>query len=165
MRLQLLATLAAAVVLTGCESSNTHENKSGMSDWPAASESSSMTGTATPGSAEDFKATVQDRVYFNLNKHSLAPDAKAVAAGQAEWLKKWPSVNAVVEGHCDQRGTTEYNLALGEKRAHALRKELVANGVDMKRLDTVSYGKEHPDDADNTETAWAKNRRAVVVVR
>ncbi len=160
MRLQLLATLAAAVALTACESTNS-DQKSGMYDWPASS-----TEGAIPGSAEDFKKNAQDRVFFDLNKHHLSAEAKTVAAAQAEWLKKWPSINAVVEGHCDERGTTEYNMALGDRRATHMKKALVAHGIDAKRLDVVSYGKEHPEvTTGHDEAAWAKNRRAVTVVR
>jgi peptidoglycan-associated lipoprotein len=159
MRLQLLTTLAAAVALTACES--TTEQKSGMYDWPS---SASVEGPV-PGSVEHFKQTVQDRVHFDFNKSNIRAEDKAVAEKQAGYLKEYPSVAAVIEGHCDVRGTTEYNMALGERRGNALKKELVKNGIDAKRLEVVSYGKEHPEATGNTEADHAKNRRAVVVIR
>jgi peptidoglycan-associated lipoprotein len=161
MRLQLFTTLAAAVALAACEST-TCEQKSGMYEWPATSTSSEG---PIPGSADDFKKSGHDRVYFDFDKYNLRPDAQATVAAQAEWLKKWPSVNVIVEGHCDERGTTEYNMALGERRAHSVKKGLISHGIDAKRIDTVSYGKERPEVMGHDESAWAKNRRAVTVVR
>ena len=108
---------------------------------------------------------VPDRVYFALNKYNLTPASVEVLNLQAEWLNADPNVNVIVEGHCDERGTREYNLALGEKRAMAVKNYLVNKGVAPTRIKTISYGKERPAVLGNNETAWAQNRRAITVVK
>jgi peptidoglycan-associated lipoprotein len=103
-------------------------------------------------------------VYFDFNLASLSEAALATLAKHAQWLKQNSNTKATIEGHCDQRGTTEYNLALGDQRARAVYDELIAKGVDASRLNAISLGKERPLDAGNSEAAWAKNRRAHFVV-
>ena len=162
MRKNFLAVAAVAALLTACDDV-CDENKmvsGGFDNFPAAS-----TEGPTPGSVADFQKNVQDTVHFGFDRHDLTAEAKGALDHQAEWLKKWPNVNLLVEGYCDVRGTTEYNLALGEKRAHAVKHYLESHGVMADRLQTVSYGKERPMDAGNTEEAHAKNRRAVSVIR
>jgi peptidoglycan-associated lipoprotein len=123
-----------------------------------------MTTTAvTPGSAGDFVQNVGDRVFFGYDSYELAPDAQGTLERQATWLKNYPAVTIVVEGHCDERGTREYNLALGERRAAAVANYLVALGVDPNRIQTISYGKERPAVDGHDETAWSQNRRGVTV--
>jgi len=117
-----------------------------------------------PGSAEDFQVNVGDRVFFNYDKSDLSAEAKATLQKQAAWLKQYPKVTVSVEGHADERGTREYNLGLGERRATATKDFLVASGVDAGRLTTVSYGKERPTCTASSEDCWAKNRRGVSVV-
>ena len=118
-----------------------------------------------PGSAADFVAQMmgKDTIHFALDKYTVAPEDMASLQAQAQWLLKYPSKKATIEGHCDERGTREYNLALGERRATAAKNYLVSLGVDASRLTTISYGKERPVDPASTEEAWAKNRRAVTV--
>ncbi len=117
-----------------------------------------------PGSQEDLAVNVGDRVLFGFDKYDLTPEARAILQKQAVWLRRYPSVTVTIEGHTDERGTREYNLALGERRANAVRDYLVALGVEASRLKTISYGKERPVALGSNEEAWAKNRRAVTVV-
>ena len=119
------------------------------------------TTTDTPGSVADFKQNVGDRVFFDFDSSSLREDGRQTLNRQAEWLKKYTNYPVTVAGHCDERGTREYNLALGERRANAARQYLVAQGVPAQRVRTTSYGKENPDPPGADEQAWAQNRRAV----
>jgi peptidoglycan-associated lipoprotein len=113
------------------------------------------------GSAEDFVVNVGDRVYFDLDKSNIRSDQRATLENQAAWLKSYPQVRMTIEGHCDERGTREYNLALGERRANSVKDFLVALGINPDRLQTVSYGKERPVALGHDEAAWAQNRRGV----
>lgn len=124
--------------------------------------SGSMAGA--PGSLEDFVANAGDRVFFGLDSSSLNGEARAVLERQAFWLNQYTSVGIVVEGHCDERGTREYNLALGERRATAAKDYLVALGVDPSRITTISYGKERPAVLGSDESSWGQNRRSVTVL-
>jgi len=120
--------------------------------------------TATPGTAEDFEANVPNTVYFDFDKSSVSDTAKKRLEAQASWLKTYSATKATVEGHCDVRGTAEYNMALGEARANSVSKVLHTQGVDKERVSVVSYGKERPVDSGVTEMSHAKNRRAVTVI-
>lgn len=123
------------------------------------------TGAPTPGSQADFAARMmgQDTIYFDTDRYNIdSPDATALSA-QAQWLMQYPGKRATLEGHCDERGTREYNLALGERRANAAKNYLATLGVDPSRLNTVSYGKERPAALGSDEESWAKNRRAVTI--
>ena len=120
-------------------------------------------GAARPGTQEDLVVNVGDRVFFGFDKSDLTAEARATLDRQAAWLKKYANVRVTVEGHCDERGTREYNLALGERRATAAKNYLVAAGIPADRVKTVSYGKERPAVLGSNETAWAQNRRAVTV--
>lgn len=121
-------------------------------------------GELTPGSQEELVATVGDRVFFDFNSYALSDNAQKTLTRQAEWLKTNASVNVIVEGHCDERGTREYNLALGERRAKAVKDFLASAGVPSGRISIISYGKEHPEYLESNEEAWSKNRRGVTVV-
>lgn len=121
-------------------------------------------GTQTPGSDSQFINEVGDRVFFALDSSSLSGEAQATLERQANWLKQYGNVNAVVEGHCDERGTREYNLALGERRATAVKNYLVNLGVPANRLSTISYGKERPAVLGSGESSWGQNRRGVTVL-
>jgi len=116
--------------------------------------------TVAPGSERDFVVNVGDRVYFDFDKYDIRTDAQPLLDAQAAWLKKYPAVQVRIEGNCDERGTREYNLALGARRANAVREFLVAHGVSGDRITTVSYGKEKPVDAGTGEEADAHNRNA-----
>lgn len=116
------------------------------------------------GTVETIKEVeVQDRVFFDYNSSSVSEAAKTVLNTQAEWLKSAPAVKITIEGHCDERGTREYNIALGEKRALSTKNYLVSNGVEAARIQIISYGKERPAYFGSGEDVYAKNRRAVVV--
>ena len=118
-----------------------------------------------PGSQADFLASMMGRdvIYFDTDKFNIDSADQTALASQAQWLMKYPSKKATIEGHCDERGTREYNLALGERRANAAKNYLVGLGIDASRLSTVSYGKERPVALGSDEASWAKNRRAVTV--
>jgi len=116
--------------------------------------------TVLPGSERDFVVNVGDRVYFDFDKYDIRTDAQPLLEAQAAWLKRYPVVAVRIEGNCDERGTREYNLALGARRANAVRDFLVARGVAADRISTVSYGKEKPIDAGTGEEADAHNRNA-----
>ena len=117
-----------------------------------------------PGSQEDFVATVSsDRIFFDTDSSDVDSTDQATLQSQAAWLGKYPDKRITIEGHCDERGTREYNLALGERRANATKNALAALGVATARITTVSYGKERPDATGSDEEAYAKNRRAVTV--
>ena len=119
-----------------------------------------VTQNALPGSERDFTINVGDRVYFDYDKYAVRSDAGPLLDAQSSWLKRYPAVQVRIEGNCDERGTQEYNLALGARRANAVREYLVAHGVDASRITTVSYGKEKPIDAGSGESADQHNRNA-----
>jgi peptidoglycan-associated lipoprotein len=119
-----------------------------------------VTSAPLPGSSRDFVVNVGDRVYFDLDQYSVRADAEALLAAQAAWLAQYPGVQIRIEGNCDERGTEEYNLALGARRANSVKAFLVTHGVSTSRISTVSYGKEHPIDPGAGDTAWQKNRNA-----
>jgi peptidoglycan-associated lipoprotein len=113
-----------------------------------------------PGTVQDFIVNIGDRIYFDYDRYELRADARPVLDAQARWLQRYPQVLVRIEGNCDERGTREYNFALGARRASAVRDFLVARGVSMDRITTVSYGKEKPMDPGEGEAAWAHNRNA-----
>jgi peptidoglycan-associated lipoprotein len=118
-----------------------------------------------PGSQQDLEANVGDRIFFAFDRSDITPEAQQTLARQADWLRRYPNVTVTIEGHCDERGTREYNLALGERRAQAAKNVLVALGIPASRISTISYGKERPAVLGSTEEAYAQNRRAVTVVQ
>ena len=117
-----------------------------------------------PGSSDDLIVNVGDRVFFALNSHDLDDDSKSRLQDQASWLKQYSNVAITVEGHCDERGTREYNIALGERRAQSMKNYLIGLGIEAGRISTISYGKERPSVLGSNESAWSQNRRAVAVV-
>jgi len=147
--MKAIAAVAALLMMAACSSSSTEP--------PPAST------TVTPGSIADFRQNVGDRVYFDTDMSNIREDGRATLAKQAEWLKKYTNYPILIEGKCDERGTREYNLALGERRANAAKNYLVSLGVSADRISTVSYGKERPVALGSDEASWAKNRRAVTV--
>jgi len=117
-----------------------------------------------PGSQQDLAATAGDRIFFAFDSSDVSSEAQQTLRRQAQWLQRYPNVSVTIEGHCDERGTREYNLALGERRAQAAKNVLVALGVPASRLSTISYGKERPAVPGSSEDAYAQNRRAVTTV-
>lgn len=117
-----------------------------------------------PGSQQDLAQTAGDRVFFDTDKSDPKPEGRLTIQRQAEWLKRFPNVLVSIEGHADERGTREYNLALGERRAESVKNQLTALGISANRVSTISYGKERPAVVGSVEASWAQNRRAVTVV-
>ena len=148
--IQALAAIAAMIFMAACSSEQ------------AAAPASA---TAAPGSAEDFRQNVGDRVYFDFDSSTVREDGRATLNKQAEWLKKYANYQITVEGHCDERGTREYNIALGERRANSIRQYLAAQGVPAARLRSLSYGKERPEVVGSDEGSWARNRRGVTTLQ
>jgi peptidoglycan-associated lipoprotein len=111
-----------------------------------------------PGSMQDFVINAGDRVYFDFDAYSIRQEAQNILAQQAAWLSRYPRVRVRIEGNCDERGTREYNLALGARRSNSVREFLVAHGISGERIATVSYGKERPIDSGTGEDAWSHNR-------
>jgi peptidoglycan-associated lipoprotein len=146
--IKAFAAVAAMIVMAACSSTEQ------QAAAPA-------TTTVTPGSVADFRQNVGDRVFFDTDMSNIREDGRQTLNRQAEWLKKYTNYPVTIEGHCDERGTREYNLALGERRANAARQYLIAQGIPAARIKTISYGKERPDPVGSDEAAWARNRRAV----
>ncbi|WP_407049930.1 peptidoglycan-associated lipoprotein Pal [Methyloraptor flagellatus] len=121
-------------------------------------------GAATPGSPQDFVVNVGDRVFFAMDSTDLSPEARATLDKQSAWLARYPRYTVTVEGHADERGTREYNIALGQRRAVATRDYLISRGVQPTRLRVISYGKERPVAVCDAEQCWNQNRRAVTVL-
>ena len=169
--------LAMAVVLAACSSNDDEydyatvrdpdvlnqgnnydggQSSIGSDDLPA--------GQAAPGTQEELELSVGDRVFFDFDSAVLSPVATETLDRQGAWLRQYPNLTVTVEGHADERGTREYNLAIGDRRATAVRNYLLALGVAPSQVLTISYGEERPADAGNNDSAWANNRRAVTVV-
>lgn len=123
-----------------------------------------LNGQAVPGSAQDFVVNVGDRVYFAVDSSELSGTAQATLSKQAQWLQRYNRYTITVEGHADERGTREYNLALGARRASAVKAYLASQGVPPNRMRTISYGKERPVAVCDNESCWSQNRRAVTVL-
>ena len=121
-------------------------------------------GSAPPGSQQDFVVNVGDRVFFETDQTDLTPQGRATLDKQAQWLAQYNRYSFTVEGHADERGTREYNIALGAKRAQSVREYLIARGIDASRMRTISYGKERPVAVCDDISCWSQNRRAVTVL-
>jgi peptidoglycan-associated lipoprotein len=159
MNIRILGAFAAAALLTACTPAQKNTGES------AGTGASAATQGPAPGSQEDLVANVGDRVFFAFDKSNLSSDAQATLDRQSSWLAKYPQNNVQVAGNCDERGTEEYNLALGQRRANAARDFLVAKGVSAGRITTISYGKDRPTALGSTEEAWAQNRNAITSVK
>ena len=127
-------------------------------------ESSNSESVIEAGSQEDLIVNVGDRVFFNYDSSELDADAQELLQDQVAWLKQYSNVSVIIEGHCDERGTREYNLALGEKRAQSVKNYLISLGISSERVSTISYGKERPAVVGSNDGAWAQNRRSVTIV-
>ncbi len=167
-RTATVLTLAAMVALAGCGKKKPAELPPPPPSSTAPTEQPAPTGPTSsivPGSRADFLQQVgTDTVHFATDKSDVDSEAQGILTGHAKWLVAHPSVRVTIEGHCDERGTREYNLALGDRRATAAKNFLVSQGVPADRINTISYGKERPVATGSDESAWAQNRRAVTVV-
>jgi peptidoglycan-associated lipoprotein len=177
MRAKLICLAAAALLLAACGSEPeemvelTGQGESAPPALPPPSPPQVAAVPAAPlpsgpveGSPEDFVVNIGDRIFFEFNQYELKPSARTSLERQAAWLQKYPGYTINVEGHADERGTREYNLALGERRANSVKNYLVALGIDPNRIATISYGKERPAVLGSNEAAWAQNRRGVSVL-
>ena len=153
--------LASAFALGACKSTAPKE----LPPEPTAPPPTQTQTGPVPGSQADFVAKMagRDVIYFDTDQYNIDSEDAAALQGQAQWLLQYPNKRATIEGHCDERGTRDYNLALGERRANAAKNYLVSLGVDANRLSTVSYGKERPVAMGSNEGAWAQNRRAATI--
>lgn len=153
------------VVLDETQAAEREEISGGpLSDIYGESLSGSDLQSPDAGTVAEFVQSIGDRVFFGYDRYDLTSEAQSTLNAQANWLNQYGSLNITVEGHADERGTREYNLALGERRANSVRNYLVALGVDGSRITTISYGKERPAVAGSNDQSWAQNRRSVVVV-
>jgi peptidoglycan-associated lipoprotein len=150
-----MVALVASLALAGCASKKTPNSAADLGLGG---------GAATPGSAQDFTVNVGDRIFFDLDSSSIRADAQQTLARQAQWLNRYRQYSIVVEGHADERGTREYNLALGARRAAATRDYLASQGVAASRIKTISYGKERPVAVCDDISCWSQNRRAVTTL-
>jgi len=156
MKKTVLALVSSLFVLAACESSSTDSGAAGGAGGAG-------TGNGILGQTADGQ-TIGDRVFFDYDSAVVANDAQSVLQGQATWLSQNANVNVVIEGHCDERGTREYNIALGERRAAAVKSQLVSLGISASRISTISYGKERPAVLGADESAYSQNRRGVTVI-
>jgi peptidoglycan-associated lipoprotein len=158
------ACLSAALVLGACTKKEAVATTTPPPVEAPAPAPAPVTSSIIPGSAEDLRVNVGDTVHFALDQYNIEEGDKAILGRQAAWLQKFPSVRVTVEGHADERGTREYNLALGARRANAVKEYLVSQGVSTARVETVSYGKERPLCTESSEGCWAQNRRGTTIV-
>ena len=149
--LGLVAMLAAALAVSACA------NKPG-------DQTAGAGGAAAPGSQQDFVVNVGDRVFFESDQSTLTPQARATLDNQAQWLQRYSQYTFTIEGHADERGTREYNIALGARRAQTVREYLSSRGVNAQRMRTISYGKERPVAVCDDISCWSQNRRSVTVL-
>ena len=161
-RTLLVAT--AMIAIAGCAKKPPKELPPAPEQTPAAEAPPPAETGPVPGSQAHFLANVaSDRVFFDTDKSDIDAEDQATLRSQAAYLKQYANVRVTIEGHADERGTREYNLALGERRANAAKNYLASLGIDAGRISTISYGKERPDALGSDEASWAKNRRAVTV--
>jgi peptidoglycan-associated lipoprotein len=161
MKITTIAALAAISLLAACASKTATDSTGQHSDMTNPGTGTGIVG----GSNEDLVANVGDRVFFELNKSTLSDEAQTTLTKQAAWLAKWPQDRIQIAGNADDRGTEEFNLALGNRRANAAKDFLKAKGVSGSRITTISYGKDRPTALGDNEQAWAQNRNAITSVR
>lgn len=159
-----IAAVAAVLALAACAPKPKPAEAPPEAPPPAAAGQGQVETTVVPGSVQDFRVNVGDTVHFDYDKYDIRDADRDILQRQAAWLQKYPQVRVTIEGHCDPRGTREYNLALGARRANAVKDYLVSLGVPSSRLDTISYGKERPVCAESTEDCWAQDRRGVSTI-
>ena len=159
-----LVVLSGVLMLAGCETKPKPTVDNGPPPPAQQETQAAPTSSIIPGSAEDLRVNVGDTVHFDYDKYEVLEADRAVLQRQAAWLGKYPSVRVTIEGHGDERGTREYNLALGARRANAVKEYLVSLGVSAGRVETISYGKERPMCTESNESCYAQNRRGVTTI-
>jgi peptidoglycan-associated lipoprotein len=164
MRAKMIAWASVLCVLAGCATAPPPPPPGGP-PGPAGPPAGIGASAFAPGSQQDLAATAGDRVFFAFDRADINAEGQQTLERQAAWLQRYPNVTVRIEGHCDERGTREYNLALGERRANAARNVLIAAGVSASRISTISYGKERPIVVGSNEEAWAQNRVAITTVQ
>jgi peptidoglycan-associated lipoprotein len=164
MNTRVLCAVVVSIALAACASKKDATQGTGSGGGAGGAAASAPRGPAAD-SAEYFNQVVGNTVGFDYDKYDLRADAQAVLRGQAAWLNQNPSKTVTIEGHCDERGTREYNLGLGERRSNAVKQYLQAQGVAAARIKTISYGKERPLCVASDENCWSRNRRGVSVVQ
>ncbi len=168
MRLNFPCIMAAMFVLAACSTASQEAGDAGGSGAATTAPSTAAPQVAAtgpePGSQADLVANIGDRVFFDFDRHALKPDSRATVERWAAWLKTYPQVTVTLEGHADERGTRDYNLALGERRANSALEYMQSLGIDTDRVRIVSFGKERPAVLGSNENAWSQNRRSVMVV-
>jgi peptidoglycan-associated lipoprotein len=161
----LLSAIAAVMFVAGCTSNpETNSDGGGRGLQTQGGSPPSLTGTSPDSEMRARLEQVGDRVFFEYDKAELRPEGRELVQKWAVFLTQYPAAKVTIEGHCDERGTREYNLALGDRRAEAAKAYLVLLGADTQRVSVVSYGKERPAVTGSAEASWAQNRRAVMVV-
>lgn len=168
MRFKNFGVLAAVALLSACASVSEDKGATSGAGSVATAKpavSAAATNVIAPGSQEDLVANVGDRVFFGYDKYTLNDKSRVMLDKQAAWLNANPAVKIDIQGHCDERGTREYNLALGERRANSVKDYLVQLGLNSSRMRTISYGKERPVAVGSMEASWTQNRRSVTVVQ
>jgi peptidoglycan-associated lipoprotein len=164
MRLKIVSLFAAVLLVAACESTPETTDQTMGTGEVVVEETIVEVTPLDPMSIEYVQEMYGDHVLFDFDSSVVRPNAEAVVRNWANWMESYPSVVVVIEGRCDERGTREYNLALGERRANAVKNLLVALGVDPSRIATISYGKERPVVDGHSEAAWAQNRRGTLVL-
>ncbi|MCB1532958.1 MAG: peptidoglycan-associated lipoprotein Pal [Alphaproteobacteria bacterium] len=175
MLARTLMIFSALLIVSACSSTDDQTSMDAQgsmasdstmtADGPLADIYAQDVNGATPGTQADLTANIGDRVFFGYDRYDLTPEARTLLEGQANWLNQYSNLNVTIEGHADERGTREYNLALSERRANSVKNYLIALGVDPRRLNTIGYGKERPAVVGASEGSWAQNRRAVTTVQ
>ena len=155
---------SAILLLAACETASTQDGMAGGEGYGGANSGYAADGSIIPGTQADLETNGGDRVFYALDSSVINADAQRTLEAQAAWLKQYGDVNVVVEGHADERGPREYNLALGERRAKAAKNYLVSLGIAPARVSTITYGKERRAVIGHNENAWSQNRRAVTVI-
>ena len=150
-----VALISCFLALAACSKKNKPDLDAGFGDGSS---------IAAPGSKQEFQTVIGDRIYFIVDQVDLTPEGREILGRQAQWLLKYPQVTVQVEGHADERGTREYNIALGARRAQSVKAYMQSRGLDANRMRTISYGKERPVAVCNDISCWSQNRRAVTVL-
>lgn len=163
MKIKLLSLLLLSFTITACEVPVSENDSRVVGDGEYLDGGMGSEYSAMPGG--ELAPGVFDTVYFATDSSTLDSEARSILTAQANWLKDNPVLDVVIEGHCDERATREYNLALGERRANAVKRFLASSGVNNSRITTISYGKERPVAVGSNAQAWSQNRRGVTVVR